>query len=158
MVNVRCRRLLAGFVAFAALLVVASPAHASITATYGTANPIAPTVSACSGATCMTTSATFASNGTVATNVTVTVVLYRTAKSGGTVAATTDYVVKKTSVTYSTLKSVKYTWTLPASQRCLTVAAVTYGYYTKVTMTNGTTTGTVTQNSAIKQLIGCATV
>ena len=70
----------------------------------------------------------------------------------------TDYVVKRTSVTYSTAKSVKSTWTLTATQKCLTVATVTYGYYTKVTMTNGTTTGTVSQNSAIKQLKGCVTV
>jgi hypothetical protein len=158
MVSIRCRRLLSGLATFVALLVVASPAHASVTATYGTANPVAPTVAVCSGATCMTATGTLASNGTVATNVTVTVVLYRTAKAGAIAAATTDYVVKKTSVTYSTAKSVKTTWTLTATQKCLTVATVAYGYYTKITVTNGTTTGTFSQNSAIKQLKGCVTV
>jgi hypothetical protein len=158
MVSIRCRRLLSGLATFVALLVVASPAQASVTATYGTANPVVPSVAACAGATCMTASGTFASNGTVATNVTVTIALYRTAKAGATAAGTTDYVVKKTSVTYSTAKSLKTTWALPATQRCLTVATVAYGYYTKITMTNGTTTGTLSQNSAIKQLKGCVTV
>ena len=158
MVSIRCRRLLSGLVALVAACAVATPAFASVSATYGTANPVLPTVAACAGGTCMSTSATFASNGTVATNVTVTITLYRTAKSGATVASTTDYVVKKASITYSTVKGTKSTWTLSAAQKCLTVATVNYGYYTKATMTNGTTAGTVTESSAIKQLKGCVTV
>jgi len=158
MVSIRCRRLLSGLVALVAACAVATPAFASVSATYGTANPVLPTVAACAGGTCMSTSATFASNGTVATNVTVTITLYRTVKAGATVTATTDYIVKKASVTYSTAKSVKSTWTLAATQKCLTLASVAYGYYTRVTVTNGTTTGTVSQNSAIKQLKGCVTV
>ena len=130
MVSIRCRRLLSGLVALVAACAVATPAFASVSATYGT----------------------------VATNVTVTITLYRTVKAGATVTATTDYIVKKASVTYSTAKSVKSTWTLAATQKCLTLASVAYGYYTRVTVTNGTTTGTVSQNSAIKQLKGCVTV
>jgi hypothetical protein len=158
MVNKRCCRLLAGIAVLAATLVIASPAQAAVSASYGTANPAMPTVAACTGGTCMTTFASFASNGTVSTNVTVTVTLYRTAKAGATVTSTSDYVVKKASVTYATAKTAKSTWTLAATQKCRTVATVTYGYYSRVTVTNGTTTGTVSQNSAIKQLKGCVSV
>jgi len=158
MFSTRCRRLTTGLVVLAAALAIASPASASVSATYGTLTAVAPTVAACTGGTCMTESSTFASNGTVSTNVTVTITLYRTAKSGATVASTTDYVVKKASITYSTVKGTKSTWTLSAAQKCLTVATVNYGYYTHATMTNGTTAGTVTESSAIKQLKGCVTV
>ena len=142
----------------AAALAIAAPASASVSATYGTLTAVAPTVAACSGGTCMTESATFASNGTVATNITVTITLYRTAKAGATTASSTDYVVKTASTTYSTVKGTKSTWTLAAAQKCLTVATTNYGYYTRATMTNGTTTGTVSESSAIKQLKGCVTV
>jgi hypothetical protein len=145
-------------VVLATALVTASPATASVTAAYGTLTAAAPTVAPCTGGTCMTESAAFASNGTVSTNVTVTITLYRTAKAGATVASSTDYVVKKTSITYATVKGTKKTWTLSAAQKCLTVATVNYGYYTRATMTNGTTAGTVTESSAIKQLKGCVTV
>ena len=158
MVFLRSRRVLVGLAVVVATLVVASPANASVAATYGTLTSVAPTVAACSGATCMTTSATFASNGTVSTNVTVTITLYRTAKAGGTAASSTDYLVKKSSTTYSTVKGAKSTWTLTATQKCATVAATAYGYYTRATMTNGTVAGTVSESSAIKQLKGCVTV
>ena len=151
-------RLITGLVVLASALVVASPASASVSAAYGTMTAVAPTAAGCSGGTCMTESATFASNGTVSTNVTVTITLYRTARSGATTASSADYVVKKASITYATAKGTKSTWTLSAAQKCLTVATVAYGYYTKATMTNGTTAGTVTGSSAIKQLKGCATV
>jgi hypothetical protein len=147
-----------GLVVLASALVIASPAHAAVSAAYGTLTPVAPTAAGCSGGTCMTESSTFASNGTVSTNVTVTIALYRTAKSGATTVSSTDYVVKKATITYATVKGTKTTWTLSAAQKCLTVATVGYGYYTKATMTNGTTAGTVTQSSAIKQLKGCVTV
>jgi hypothetical protein len=158
MFSSRCRRILVGAVALAVSLVVVAPAHATVSATYGTLTSTVPTVAACTGGTCMTTAASFASNGTVSTNVTVTITLYRTAKAGATVASSTDYVVKRTSITYTTVKGTKSTKTLSASQKCLTVATVAYGYYTRATMTNGTTAGTVSENSTIKQLKGCATV
>ena len=158
MVFTRSRRLLAGLVALVATVVVASPAMAAVSASYGTLTPSNPTVAACTGGTCMTTSATFASNGTVSTNITVSITLYRTAKAGGTVASSTDYVVKTASATYATVKGTSASKVLTATQKCLTVATSTYGYYTKATMTNGTTTGTVTQNSSVVQLKGCVTV
>ena len=157
MVNTR-RRLTAGLLVLAAALVIVSPANAAVSATYGTLTAVAPTVAGCSGGTCMTGSATFASNGTVATNITVTITLYRTAKAGATTASSTDYVVKTASTTYSTVKGTKSTWTLAAAQKCATVATTNYGYYTRATMTNGTTSGTVSESSAIKQLKGCVTV
>jgi hypothetical protein len=158
MVFTRSRRLLAGLVALVATVVVASPAMAAVSASYGTLTPSNPSVSACTGGTCMTTSATFTSNGTVSTNVTVSITLYRTAKAGATTASSTDYVVKTASATYATVKGTAASKVLTATQKCLVVATTAYGYYTKATMTNGTTAGTVTQNSAVVQLKGCVTV
>jgi len=107
----------------------------------------------------MATSAVVATNGTVATVITVTVSLYRTKSAGGTVASpSTDYLVKTVTTTYSSVKSIKQSWTLAVSQKCLTVATSNYGYYTRSTMTNGTVSGTVTENSAVKQLKGCLSV
>jgi len=158
MVSTRCRRLLATLVALVATVVVASPAMAAVSASYGTLTPSNPTVAACTGGTCMTTAATFASNGTVSTNITVSITLYRTAKAGATNASSSDYVVKTASATYATVKGTSASKVLTATQKCLTVATVTYGYYTKATMTNGTAAGTVSQNSSIVQLKGCVTV
>jgi len=158
MVSARCRRLLAALVALVATVVVASPAMAAVSASYGALTPSNPTVAACTGGTCMTTAATFASNGTVSTNITVSITLYRTAKAGATAASSSDYVVKTASATYATVKGTSASKVLTATQKCPTVATVAYGYYTKATMTNGTAAGTVSQNSSLVQLKGCVTV
>ena len=142
-----------------ALIGLATPARASVTATYGTLTAGAPSVAACTGGTCMATSGVVATNGTVSTVITVTVKLYRTKAAGATTAnPTTDYLVKTVTSTYSSTKSLKQSFTLSASQKCLTVATSAYGYYTRATMTNGTVSGTVTENSAVKQLKGCLSV
>jgi len=141
-----------------AVFAVTPPASATVTATYGTLTAGAPSVAACTGGTCMATTGAFASNGTVATVITVTVALYRTKAVAGTTASpSTDYLVKTVTTTYSTSKNVKQSWTLSVSQKCLTIGS-TYGYYTRATMTNGTASGTVSENSAVKQLKGCTTV
>jgi hypothetical protein len=154
----RVRRWVVGFVALVAVLAVTPPAHASVSASYGTLTAGTPTVSSCTG-TCMSTTATFASNGSVTTVITVTVSLYRTKAVCGTTASPgTDYLVKTVTSTYSTTKGVAQSWSLAATQKCATVATSNYGYYTRATMTNGTTSGTVSENSAVKQLKGCLSV
>jgi hypothetical protein len=92
------------------------------------------------------------------TNITVSITLYRTAKAGATAASSGDHVVKTASATYATVKGTSASKVLTATQKCLTMATVAYGYYTKATMTNGTAAGTVSQNSSIVQLKGCITV
>jgi hypothetical protein len=154
----RCRGLLAGAAVVVALLAAVTPANATVSASYGTVTAAVPTVAACTGGTCMTGSATFTPNGKVATTVTVSVTLYRTYKAGATTASSSDYVVLTTSKTYTTNINNKTASTLALAKKCATVATVYYGYYTRVTMTNGTTTGTVSESSAIKQLKGCVTV
>jgi hypothetical protein len=159
MAMTRRTRWSAALLALVALVGLATPANATVTATYGTLTAGAPSVAACTGGTCMATSAVVASNGTVATVITVTVKLYRTKAAGGTTASpSTDVLLKTVTSTYSSTKSLKQSWTLAASQKCLTVATSLYGYYTRVTMTNGTVSGTVTENSAVKQLKGCLSV
>jgi hypothetical protein len=142
-----------------ALLGLATPARASVNVTYGTLAAGAPSVAACTGGTCMATSGEIATTGTVSTVITVTVRLYRTKNARATTAnPSTDYLVKTVTSTYSSTKSLKQTFRLSVSQKCRTVATSTYGYYTRATMTNGTVSGTVTQNSAVKQLKGCLSV
>lgn len=155
----RRSRVSAVVIALVALVGLATPAQASVSASYGTLTAGSPSVSACSGGTCMATSAVVASNGSVSTVITVTVSLYRTKSAGGTTASpSTDYLVKTVTSTYSSTRSITSSWTLPVSQKCLTVASSTYGYYTRATMTNGTVSGTVSENSAVKQLKGCLSV
>jgi hypothetical protein len=151
----RVARVLVG-AAVAALVLVAVPAQATVSASYGSLTANAPSVGACpTGGTCGMASATAVTikSSTPPAYVQVTVSLYRAKTS---VRSSSDVLVYSWTYTYTPVKGVASTWNAVGSVKCKTTGSAYF--YTKASMTNGSATGTISEYSAAKALTGCASV
>ena len=143
----------------------ATPAWASVSASYGTLTANAPTLitgtstNGCTGY-CMAGSATFKSSGTVATTVQVVVYLYRFKSSTQTAAVCStsgpcsDTLLKQVSSSIATKSGAATLTTVTASVSCKTLQTSSYGYYTRAVMSNGTSTQYM-ETSPLLKVKGC---
>lgn len=143
---------------------LATPSFATLSASYGTSSSTIPvlvnsTTAGCAN-NCMTATVSFTASGSSSTTVQIIVALYRyksatqsapNCTAGG---ACSDTLLSSKNVSVATKSGTKSTTSMTTSTSCGTVQSTATGYYTRLEMSNGTTT-VYAESSAVLKAKGC---